>query len=220
MLFALSGPIINALKGSGDFTKASGDIQGILELARSHAMANNTYVYVGLQEVDVIKAQSRTPSYTDGVGRVAVAAISILDGTAPSWSSQTNLTASGNISPISKLRYFDNLHLTNAGTLTQGTNMTKRPGQSSVTDLSVRNSAITFGWPIPSGTTYSFRKVIEFDPQGVARVQSDLSSRSTSIQPYIEIALLPARGNLAPTNANQAAIQINGITGAVNLYRP
>jgi hypothetical protein len=157
-----------------------------------------------------------------------MAVIASVDGL-QAWSSTTNLTGSSNTIVISKLRYFDNLHITNAGALLSGTNMTGRPGQSgssipssSVLDLSANTSQVTFGWSnaASSSAAYSFSQVIEFDPRGVARVQTNSSPTTSITSTYIEIPLLPSHGNQAAASRNQAAIQIDGITGAVRVYRP
>jgi prepilin-type N-terminal cleavage/methylation domain-containing protein len=228
MLFALSGPIVSALKGAGDLGKASGDIGGIFEQARSYAMANNTYVYVGVQEVDQI-----TPTANSGIGRIALAAVASRTGMRPYpvANRPTNLPVA-NITPLGKARYFENLHITNAGSLTQGTNMTSRPGRpgSSIPSASVINlvpsmsgnaaAKTTFQWPISGAAQYNFTNmVVEFSPQGTAAIQTNGLALSSFSQ-YIEIALHPTRGNVARTNANQAAIQINGITGGIRVYRP
>lgn len=221
LLFAMMGPAFNALKAGGDLTRAATEIQGILEQARAYAMANNTYVYAGLQEVDQI-----SPTTNTGTGRVAIAVVASTTGMRPYTNSPAVLPVA-NITPLGKARYFENVHITNAGTLTQATNMTKRPGQSgssipstSVTDLSAATAVTAFPWPLTGTAKYNFANmVVEFSPQGTATIQTNTGSLS-SISQYIEIALLPTRGNVATANANQAAIQINGLTGAVRVYRP
>ena len=220
VMMALLSPVMSAFKSSGDINKASGDIQGILEQARSYAMANKTYVYAGLQEVDLIQANQNL--IQSGIGRVGIAVIASVDGTQP-WSITTNLSSANatNTTLISKLRYFDNLHITNSGSLKTGANMTNRPS-SSVLDLSANTSQVTFNCSnAANATTYAFTKVIEFDPRGVARVQTNSSPDTSINSTYIEIPLLPCHGNQAPpASGNQAAIQIDGITGAVRVYRP
>jgi len=223
LLMALLSPVVGAFKGSGDLNKASGDIQGILEQARSYAMANKTYVYAGLKEVDVIKANQNT--IQNGIGRVAIALIASVDGTQPWSSTTTNITPTTmftNTTLIGKLRYFDNLHITNTQSLTSGTTMTGRPS-SLVLDLSTNTSQVSFNSAnAANGANYPFTKVIEFDPRGVARVQTNSSPDTSINSTYIEIPLVPCHGNQAPTNTsgNQAAIQVDGITGAVRVYRP
>lgn len=213
LLMALAIPAFTAMNGSGDLSKAASDIESFLQEARSQAMANNTFVYVGLEEVDGIN-----PTSSNGVGEIVMAAVATSDGTRSGYG-----VISSNIFPISKAVIFQNVHLTNALSLTSG-NMINRPGQSGyatpnlpIVDISTNTSAVSFQYPLfPAPSKYIFQKVIEFDPQGVPRVQS-----GSSIQNYFEIPLIPAHGNTAATNsANQAAIQIDGVTGAVRIYRP
>lgn len=210
MLSAIMIPAFTSTGQAGMLSKAASDISGLLEQARTYAMGKNTYVYVGLQEVDVI-----TPTSADGVGRVAVAVVASQDGARPYTNSPAPLTT--NITAISKLQYFDNVHLTSASALNNGTNMTGRPAAD--IDLGGTMAKTSFKWPIPSGNKYIFQRVIEFDPQGVPRVQTN-STFDSSVNGRIEIALLPTHGNVSSTNANQAAIQIDGITGAVRVFRP
>ena len=47
LIIGLAGPAVNALKSANDVNKAVYDIAGVLQVARSYAMANNTYVYAG-----------------------------------------------------------------------------------------------------------------------------------------------------------------------------
>lgn len=220
LLLGLSGPIVGALKGAGDLGKASVEIQGLFEQARSYAMANNTYVYVGLQEIDVLKAQSSTPTNTAGVGRVALALVASKTGLRPYMNTPSPLPSS-DITPLGKLRYFDNLHITNSESLSTSGKM-NRPSASTydVADLSTNQALTTFQWPLTGTAQYNFTNmVVEFSPQGTATIQTVSSTLSPPSQ-YLEIALLPTRGNTVLEGANQAAIQINGITGAVTLYRP
>ncbi len=216
LLAGLIGPAFQAIKGGKDMTSMAIDLKGVLDQARTLAMAQNTYVYVGLQEVDAV-----TPTTNDGIGRVAMATLASLNGTR-----QTNLSV--NVSAVGTARSFDNIHLTNSASLANGSAMRQRPGgdQSSISNTSVvnildTNTTVTFVWPPGRGGKYNFRKVIEFDPRGVARLQTNATPTS-EIRPFIEISLLPARGNQLPVALfrNQAAIQIDGVTGRVTLYRP
>lgn len=213
ILATLMMPAFNALSGSGTLTKSSSDISDLLKQARSYAMGKNTYVYVGIQEVDMI-----SPTTNNGIGRVALATVASEDGTRP-YANTPGPLAAASILPLGKPHYFDNLHITNIGSLVSGPNMTGRPSNN-VVDLSTNYSTVTFNWTNGSAN-YAFTQVIEFDPQGVARVQNN-STYSPAIMNYIELALIPTHGNIAPAKvpANQAAIQINGLTGAVRVYRP
>lgn len=220
ILFALTGPVIGALKGSGDLGKAAGDIQGILEQARAYAVANNTYVYAGIQEVDALEAQADAAKLVSGIGRVAIALVASTTGLRPYTNTPAPLVPSS-VTPLGKVWYFDNLHITNSASLSTSGNM-NRPVAATheVSDLSTNKAVTTFQWPLTGTPKYSFTDmVVEFSPQGTATVQNNRSSVASLVQ-YLELALLPARGNVATTNANQAAVQINGVTGSVTLYRP
>jgi prepilin-type N-terminal cleavage/methylation domain-containing protein len=189
ILAAVAGPAFSAFKGSGGLSKAAFDISNTMQLARAYAMSKNTYVYVGLQEVDAI-----VPTSADGVGRLVVAAVASKSGVRA-----TDFTTG--VVPISKAQTLDGATLTNAAATTAS------PG-------------FQFTWPIGGTTRYTFKKVIEFDPQGVARVQKGATGTS-SIEPSIEIGLAPARGNTAlASDPNWANIKITGITGATQILRP
>jgi type II secretory pathway pseudopilin PulG len=216
LLFAMAGPALSALKGAGDIGKASGDIQGILEQARSYAMANNTYVYVGIQEQDGIN-----PTSNNGVGQVALGIVASVNGLRPYSSSPLTPSAlsASNITPVGKVKYFVNLHLTNYSTV--GTNGNLARTTPPDVDMGTNtNSVTTFQIPPSGAAKYFFKRVVEFDPQGVARYQTSSTTFDSSIKNYLEIPLMTARGNKAITNPNTAAIQIDGITGAIRLYRP
>ena len=110
------------MKSGGDFTKAAYDISGVLDQARAYAMANNTYVFVGIGEFDASQSSSKSPQ-SQGTGRVAIAAVATKDGTcnyplsgnvsSPAW---TNYNNGANFVPVGKLLYFDNLHIVDLGT--------------------------------------------------------------------------------------------------------
>jgi prepilin-type N-terminal cleavage/methylation domain-containing protein len=214
LMLALAGPAISALRGSGDLGKAAGDIQGILEQARSYAMANNTYVYAGIQEQDGVN-----PSSNSGVGRVAIGVVASKTGMRGYSNTATPGPLLGtNINPLGSVKYFDNVHLTNSSKVGRGGNMTRSTPD---VDLGTNTNCVTTFQIPPTGTAkYSFKRVLEFDPQGVARYQTN-STFDANTKNYLEIPLMSARGNVAMTNSsNTAVIQIDGITGAVRLYRP
>ena len=212
VMTSLATPAFNAVRGAGSLAKAASDISGTLQQARSYAMSQNTYVYVGLQEVDAIQ-----PTASDGTGRMVIVAVASKTGTRPANVASESVA-------ISKAQPLDGAHMTDATALVAASGMADR--ESNLTDLSLPASSsasqFKFNWPLGgTGTAkYSFSKVIEFDPQGVARLQTNPGGGS-QVEHGIEIALCPARGNsAAATDANQASIQINGITGAVRIFRP
>src|SRR6266481_4674852 len=75
-------PAFTSIKGAGDVTSAAYTIKGVLEQARTYAMANNTHTWVGFYEENTTDASptSIAPPYP-GKGRVLLATIYSIDGT-------------------------------------------------------------------------------------------------------------------------------------------
>ena len=118
--------------------------------------------------------------------------------------------------------------------------------QYSLGDQSACASANCFLWPLGSSVAgnptpqYVFTQVIEFDPQGSARMltaNTDSSAGGASVPqdaiPYfIEIGLEPSNGTGAPSPSGIeqptssgapvqiVAIQVDGMTGSTRTYRP
>jgi len=227
-------PAVGGLRGASDLTRSAYDIQGILDQARAYAMANNTYVYVGFSEVDVSQPTTSKPQAA-GVGRLAIAAVASRDGTpgydmkSPGISSPA--ISNSNLTAISKLQRFENIHLADLGSAPPADGGMARPGipdpQSGYPNYRLGNPAAAsncvtpFEWPVDSasnGGQYSFKIVVNFDPQGVARIQG--GTNTDHIPPYMEIGLQPTHGNSISTAGNTVAIQIDGMTGTTRIYRP
>ncbi len=201
VLMALAGPAVNAIKGASTLTKSAEDLKGVLEQARAHAMAKNTYVYVGLLECDEMVTSSNSPKQYGGTVVAGVAASK--QGTKLTNSIIT--TNEANI--VSRLFKLQNTIITNIDSTSGGL---ARPTSPRV--ILIDSTASTLKWPGAGAVTFS--NVIEFDPQGVARRATNAAA--TAIDGYLEIPLMQARGG----SANPAAIQVDGITGAVRIYRP
>jgi prepilin-type N-terminal cleavage/methylation domain-containing protein len=85
-----------------------------------------------------------------------------------------------------------------------------------------------FGNNTNGSATSSANTVIEFDPEGSARIITTQPSGTPfldTIPQYIEIGLEKSQGSLAPIPSNQtsgqiAAIQIDGMSGTTRIYRP
>jgi prepilin-type N-terminal cleavage/methylation domain-containing protein len=203
--------LINSLSVSGGVSKSASGISQLLEQARAYAMAKHTYVYLGLTDTE-----ASIPAPGTGTGRIVVAVVTSLDGTRPY---RTGPLSADNLAPISRLCYFTNTRIATAASLVNGDRMKGRPTAS--VDMGGAAATTTFTWPLTGAAQYNFSRVIEFDPQGVARVQSG-GAYNPSIQTQIEIALSPWNGGASTTTnmANQAAVQVDGVTGAVRIYRP
>ncbi|XHR27156.1 MAG: Tfp pilus assembly protein FimT/FimU [Chthoniobacteraceae bacterium] len=240
-------PVLRGVTDARDITRAGYNIQGILDRARAHAMSSNTYVYVGIAEVDASVGPTAASQVTTGntpYGRVAVAVVATKDGTRGydvnnpgNWFANYDGGTSSivaNLKVINKLQQFENLHLVDLGTMPPSSGPMARPAAGNGADINynVANAGFVsltpFTWPVgaslSTGYQYYFQKVICFDPQGTARVQS--SSNADAIPKYMEIGLQPSHGNTVPgvpANQNigdQMAIQIDGMTGATRIYRP
>jgi Tfp pilus assembly protein FimT len=235
LLMALLAPALTNLKSAGDITSAGYNIGNLLEQARTYAMAHNTYVWVGFEEVDISKDPTANPQ-TSGTGRIAIAVVASRDGTrdydatngslsSPAWTSYSN---GANLVPISKLQRFENVHLASDlnGFNYQPpvTGNMARPYIKSNTYV-IGNAAFVsitpFDWPLGTGIgagQYSFQKVINFDPQGIARIQT--TSNTDGIGGYMEVGLEQTHGNAVSSGPNVIAVQLDCMTGSVRRYRP
>src|SRR5437762_1866024 len=79
LLTVLLIPAFTNLKSASDVTSGAYTVKGVLEQARTYAMANNTYTWVGFYEEDA--SQSSTNPATAGVGRLVMSIVASNDGT-------------------------------------------------------------------------------------------------------------------------------------------
>jgi len=200
------------------------DIANTFVRARAYAMANNTYVFVGIQEVSASNASNATQ--TAGTGRIGVTVVASSDGTRGYQTSISASTPLTSLNIVSPLRHYDNLHLlTSAGTgisnlpNTSTTSTTYEVGGTTSTSLT------TFTWPLGSaspqyptfgGTGVSNDTVIQFNPQGEAQIVN--SAFTDSVLQWIEIDLIPTHGTKV-SGSNPATILIDGASGSVTTYR-
>src|SRR5437762_11231767 len=77
LLTALLTPAFTNLKRAGDVTSAAYTIKGVLEQARTYAMANNTYTWAGSFAED---ASTSIPAIL-GSGRLVMSIVASTDGT-------------------------------------------------------------------------------------------------------------------------------------------
>jgi prepilin-type N-terminal cleavage/methylation domain-containing protein len=231
-------PAFTSIKIASDLTAATNGVAGTLERARTYAMANNLYVYVGIAEVNAdVSAETvpQTPAAGTAGGRIAVAVVAARDGTRgydllsslpdPAW---TNYNSGSGLIPLNKVETYENVHLASSlGAIPASGSMARSPVSSAYCLGSPACKSITpFSWPLgtqPAVGQYYFEKVIQFDPQGVARIQ--YPTNQDIIVSWMEIALQQTHGSMIPpVSANAtgavAAIQIDGMTGAVRIYRP
>lgn len=169
----LMGLVVLPMNRTGfNLSKAASDISGLLDGARAHAMANNTFVWVEFNESDT--------------GQLSVSVAASKDG--------TRERTAANLSPLSGVKKFNNIHLAQQ-TLSREGNLA-RPQTATLLGAGV---------------------ILNFDPQGVARIQS---ASATDIGQYFEIGLQKTNGTQISTSANIAVIQINCMMGSNRIYAP
>ena len=235
LITALAIPTLSGNKGAADVNQAAYDVAGALQQARAYAITNNTYVWVGITEVDQSQSSSASPQAT-GYGRLAMAVIASKDGTKIYDETASNIgvdwaakTAGGTgLIQIGKLLRLEKTHLADSlGAPTSG--KMQRPAVSSVYRLGNASCASVLSFSYPLGKTasspqYVFTKVIQFDSQGTAKIM--MKSNYDTIIEWMEIGLQQMKGtNPPPTPANpnvgnHIALQLDGLTGALKMYRP
>jgi type II secretory pathway pseudopilin PulG len=210
---------VPGLKGSRDLSKATSDVQGVLEQARTYAMATDTYTWVGLFEED--------PSHpgTAGTGQLVMCVVASASGTNPDIpSNPIAQLPSSQLTMVAKLTKIPNVHLTEvpAAAVTRPSLSAATPANYQVGSGTFQNPATNssyFLYPLSATSSataqYTFNQIIQFSPQGDATRIADNPTQ------LMEIGLQPSHGNtLAATGANYAVIQISGIGGQVTAYRP
>ncbi len=218
ILSVLATAGLQSVLGSAEDGQLS-DIASTLMRARAYAMANNTYVFVGIQEVSA--ANPSNGSQTAGTGRIAVAVMASSDGTRGYQVSVNASTALTSLNVVSPLRHYDNLHLLP----NTGINTTTLPNSSTATSMTYEaastTSLTTFTWPLGSSspqypTFGSNGTVIQFNPQGQAQIVA--LPYTDSFFQWIEIDLAPTHGTKVSAN-NPETILIDGPSGNVTTYR-
>jgi prepilin-type N-terminal cleavage/methylation domain-containing protein len=232
IVMALITPAVNALKGGNDVTSAAFEISGLLQQARTFAITNNTYVWVGFYEEDAeaTTPTNDTPPY-DGKGKVVIAVIASKDGT-----TIVDDNASGTVAldparfyAVSKLVNIAGIHLTDIGappatppTSARSDSLDVRSGlpYSTSQDPQTKRNRISSDSDVDTvrpftALGYTFYKTIRFSPRGEANLNSTYRPRRVA-----EIGLRPTRGSVVDLNTpNVAAVQLTGIGGRVNIYR-
>jgi prepilin-type N-terminal cleavage/methylation domain-containing protein len=189
---------VSAIKDAGSLTRGASDLTGTLDQARSYAMANNTYVFVGLTERDGVNPD------LEGQGQVIVTIKGSRNGTRDFG------TGGANLQELTKIRRLENLRIAD------GLPNTGELSRPAVTDsYRVGNEAFAAPESI-SARGYQFTKIIQFDPRGAASVPSS----TPMIPQWIEIGLAPVRGPAAEGGENCAVLVLDGVTGSTKIYRP
>jgi type II secretory pathway pseudopilin PulG len=240
VLMVLIVPAFTTLKGLGAITNAAETIAGTLAHARTHAIANNTYTWVGFYEEATTSttATAVAPPYP-GKGRLLLATVRSLDGTAVFDGSDPSAVLPANrIAQVGKLVKIEGVHITDIGAPPSPTpNPTPLPNSldgrtvlpytyaaainaDHFNRISSDSSDRTQFWFVAQG--YTFYKTVRFTPRGEANINSTYSLKVAA-----ELGLVPTHGDVAPTpppasghySGNVAAIQFSGVGGNFKVYR-
>ena len=198
-----------AFKDAGNSTRAAYDLAGMLDAARSYAVANNTYVWLGIFAEDAASSTGAFPR-SAGTGNLVISVVASANG---ERSNSPNLVQ---IEKLIKIDGFD-LFSTSDGPQRPPVAAEYRVGDDAFLpptspDIS---GPVQFNYPLTGTAQYQFTKIIEFNPRGEATKVRD------SPTPWIEFYLRRTRGNSPETTSpNVAAVQLSGLTGHTEIYRP
>jgi prepilin-type N-terminal cleavage/methylation domain-containing protein len=236
VLMVLLVPAFTNRKSADDITNAAYSIKGVLEKARAHAKANNTYTWVGFyEEATTTSAPTNAPPPYPGKGRLVLAIVASKDGTtscedpASTTANRLPLIAS-QIQQIGQLIRVENIHMTDIGpptvtTSSEATTIDDRPDfpytwgapndyQNRINSDDTHSQFNQSLYPF-AAQGYTFYKTIRFSPRGEANINSTYNLKRLG-----EIGLKPTHGTVVDTNSpNVVAVQFSGITGDVKVYR-
>jgi prepilin-type N-terminal cleavage/methylation domain-containing protein len=179
LLTVLVAPAFNSIKGAKDVTNAAFAVKDLVDQARTHALVNNTYVWIGFFEENgtIPSAAPATP----GNGRILICTVASKDGTTAYAGSVTSpakdMDPGGTkLTQIGKMVKLDYTHLrtfslgagdgsdTVAGRPTIPGNS---PENGQIGDSSPPDSLRYFHYP-PTKTEptaqYVFKKMLQFSP--------------------------------------------------------
>jgi prepilin-type N-terminal cleavage/methylation domain-containing protein len=196
LLAVCTTPAFQALAKSRAMTQGAYDIAGLLELARNEAIARQTYVWVGFQATNTV-----------GNPEIHAAAVYSLDG------SGTN-TSADNLSALSRVVKIRGAALSDWNSLKTDTRNLLSSG--GVTASVATNSAgITFD---VGRTSFQNRLSVTFTPRGEALLQGVVGPND-GYDRVIDISLREMHGSTVRPSADDAALIVDGSTGAVGILR-
>ncbi len=207
LLFALVIPAFSGLVKTKGVSRAVSDVSEMIDLARSEAMAKNTYVWLGFN----------AGKSNDSDKLLAVVARS-LDGT-------PNL-ATSNLRFVTKVQVEDNILLSNVAGLTSNVKAqvqayyTPSATQPEMSTFSTSPDKITI--PV-NGSTVNFISLLTFTPQGEI-LATPTPSTATAPTPFTTQIMLGFRrtngGQTIATDTDSSAILLYGGTGQIRVFRP
>jgi prepilin-type N-terminal cleavage/methylation domain-containing protein len=249
LLMAMVAPAFNGIRGGANVNRATFELAGVLEQARSYALAQNTYVWVGFFEEDVLQGP-QNPAQPGQGGRVVVSVVAsrdggrysdaVVNGNLPEPFGSAGPSNPVELVQINRLVRLENVRMVSANSANQEPPRPDVPDAYQIGDsrdaapdnsggaFARRAGAVnstTFTYPLAvASPQYRFAKIIEFNPQGEASKIAEHVFSGPGPQNAIEIALVPVQGStIDPRYAGQnkvaSVIQVEGLTGRVRLFR-
>lgn len=188
-------PAVGALSRAQGVTRAAYDVAGLLEFARSEAVARQTYVWVGFEMTE-----------SGGTREVSMGAVASRDG------SGTN-TAAANLVPITRLARARNAALIGWSELSSG--IRDSAPTPAPTSLSTNSGGITFQL---AAQDFSSGRTLTFTPRGECLLTGSVGMYD-GYEPSIALGLRQTHGTTVAGDENDAAVLVDGPTGSITTLR-
>lgn len=220
LMLVMTVPAVSSLKGTGDFTRSVDSVELTLNRARTYAITQNTYVWVGFYEESASETGvTSAPPPFPGKGKLVLGVMASADGTKIFEDDATpSMMPDDRLFSLERIQKVSGAHMTDVSAPNgtgDGNSFEGRPsapyedGDAEGNRIS-SDSARKTPFPFKSGG-YTFYKTIRFSPSGEATINGAPVPKR-----FGEIGLVPANGD---TSKNLAAIQFSGMSGDVRTYR-
>jgi type II secretory pathway pseudopilin PulG len=194
LLISTSLVALQSLNGAQRSTAAAHELASYLEMARSEAMARQTYVWVGL-----------TSDTSQGRNDVMVGSVYSKDGTG------SNVTAS-NLAPLARAIRWPNTKLATRSELMSGLqNLFDRV----TTSLASNGEGISFEM---GSLTFSEGSSLTFTPAGEVLLKGSVGPYD-GYTPFIDLCFRQLKGGLATAASDEIALTVDGAHGSVQILR-
>ena len=201
LLGTLLAPSLGSLGTSWKMDSSLLAASSVLEQARQYAVSKNTYVWVLFNE----------PEMNDASNELTVAVVASRSGTDTlGWPDDKIILPAAN-QPASDIEIVVRGRRLSAARIADrpSVNIGSLPKAGAAEQASLASLNIEIG---PNGNRASFTRAVQFTPTGEARA-------SGAIVRYIDLTMLPLRGEGGGDSPNQAVLRIGGLTGKTLIYR-
>ena len=190
-----TAPAMRSMLASQKLAQGAHDMASLLELARSEAVGRQTYVWVAFENVQT------------SLGReVRAVAVESVDG------SGTN-TSEANVSPLSRVLVIPDAALASWEELKEST----RGLEDNLTPASVAKNESGMAFSV-GRTRFSSGTPLTFTPRGEVLLKAAAGPHD-GYNPQVDVSLRQARGTEVVSGADDAAILVDGATGAIRILR-